>query len=307
MRFSLLTLLCLFPFFLAAVTAQTCASRCPRPCNAGLCCSIYGYCGSGNAYCGAGNCRCQCRGVTLQDLTPGGDITSLITPDLFYGMLRHSNDSACPAVNFYTYDAFIAAARSFPGFATTGDSNVRRRELAAFFAQISHETTSGWKQGNPGDYCQPNAQWPCAPGRQYYGRGPMQISYNYNYGPCGEAIGEDLLNNPNLVITDPIISYKTAIWFWMTPQSPKPSCHAVITGIWSPSDADTAVGRLLGFGTTTNIINGGLECGHGSDPRDQNRIEFYRRFCDMLGVEYGENLHCGNQKPFGDLLLVHAQ
>nr|P83596.1 RecName: Full=Antifungal peptide 1; AltName: Full=EAFP1 [Eucommia ulmoides] len=41
---------------------QTCASRCPRPCNAGLCCSIYGYCGSGNAYCGAGNCRCQCRG-----------------------------------------------------------------------------------------------------------------------------------------------------------------------------------------------------------------------------------------------------
>nr|AHX74093.1 putative chitodextrinase [Eucommia ulmoides] len=323
MRFTLSTLLPLFPFFLAAVTAEQCGRQAGgASCPSGLCCSNFGWCGNTPEYCGSGNCQSQC-GQPQPAPTPGGDITSLITRDTFNNMLRHSNDAACPARNFYTYDAFISAARSFAGFATTGDSSVRGRELAAFFAQTSHETTGGWatapdgpyawgycflrEQGNPGDYCQPSAQWPCASGRQYYGRGPMQISFNYNYGPCGRAIGADLLNNPDLVITDPIISFRTAIWFWMTPQSPKPSCHDVITGRWSPSGADTAAGRLPGFGTVTNIINGGLECGHGSDPRVQDRIGFYRRYCDILGVGYGDNLDCGNQRPFGNGLLVQAQ
>lgn len=33
------------------------------------------------------------------------------------------------------------AARSFAAFGTTGDVNTRKRELAAFFGQTSHETT----------------------------------------------------------------------------------------------------------------------------------------------------------------------
>ena len=48
---------------------------------------------------------------------------------------------------------------------------------------------------------------------------------NYNYGLAGQAIGVDLINNPDLVATDPVISFKTAIWFWMTPQANKPSSH----------------------------------------------------------------------------------
>ena len=55
----------------------------------------------------------------------------------------------------------------------------------------------------------------------------------------------------------------------MTPQSPKPSCHDVMTGIWSPfdSNSDSAARRAVGYGAVTNIINGGLECGKGSDSR----------------------------------------
>ena len=121
---------------------------------------------------------------------------------------------------------------------------------------------------------------------------------NYNYGPAGRAIGSDLLNNPDLVATDATISFKTALWFWMTPQSPKPSCHDVITGSWTPSNADRAAGRLPGYGVTTNIINGGLECGKGSDARVADRIGFYKRYCDLLGVSYGDNLDCYNQSPF---------
>jgi hypothetical protein len=113
---------------------------------------------------------------------------------------------------------------------------------------------------------------------------------NYNYGRCGKAIGVDLLNNPDRVATDAVISFKTAIWFWMTPQSPKPSCHDVITGRWNPSGAD--------------IINGGLECGKGKNPKVEDRIGFYKRYCDILGVGYGANLDCYDQRSFGNGLLV---
>ncbi|XP_027767956.1 endochitinase A-like [Solanum pennellii] len=122
---------------------------------------------------------------------------------------------------------------------------------------------------------------------------------NYNYGPCGRAIGVDLLNNPDLVATDPVISFKTTIWFWMTPQSPKPSCHDVIIGRWNPSSGDRSANRLPGFGVITNIINGGLECGCGNDNRVQDRIGFYWRYCGILGVSTGDNLDCGNQRSFG--------
>jgi predicted chitinase len=127
---------------------------------------------------------------------------------------------------------------------------------------------------------------------------------NYNYGRCGKAIGVDLLNNPDRVATDAVISFKTAIWFWMTPQSPKPSCHDVITGRWNPSGADKSAGRNPGYGVVTNIINGGLECGKGKNPKVEDRIGFYKRYCDILGVGYGANLDCYNQRSFGNGLLV---
>ncbi|GMI76983.1 PATHOGENESIS-RELATED 3, basic chitinase [Hibiscus trionum] len=241
-----------------------------------LCCSQHGWCGNTPEYCGTG-CQSQCGGSTGT-----GGVGSIITRDLFDRMLKYRNDGRCPSNGFYTYDAFIAAARSFNGFGTTGDLATRKRELAAFLGQTSHETTA----------------WPCPPGRQYYGRGPMQLTHNYNYGQAGRAIGEDLINNPDLVATNPTISFKTAIWFWMTPQGNKPSCHDVIIGQWRPSVPDNAAGRVPGYGVITNIINGGLECGRGPDSRVQDRIGFYRRYCDMLGVGYGNNLDCSNQRPF---------
>ncbi|XP_021609070.1 endochitinase 1 [Manihot esculenta] len=155
----------------------------------------------------------------------------------------------------------------------------------------------------PSDYCSPSSTYPCAPGKKYYGRAPIQLSWNYNYGQCGNAIGVGLLNNPDLAATDPVISFKTAIWFWMTPQSPKPSCHNVIIGKWSPTPADSAAGRVPGYGVITNIINGGIECGKGPNDQVKDRIGFYKRYCDILGVSYGSNLDCHNQRPFGNGLL----
>lgn len=51
-----------------------------------------------------------------------------------------------------------------------------------------------------------------------------------SYAQAGTALGLDLLARPDLVSTDPVVAWKAALWFWMTPQAPKPSCHAVMTG-----------------------------------------------------------------------------
>ncbi|KAL0900295.1 hypothetical protein Bca101_084256 [Brassica carinata] len=310
-----LLLFLIFSLLLSYSSAEQCGRQaggalCPN----GLCCSKFGWCGNTETYCKQPECQSQCGGTPPG---PAGDLSGIITKSQFGEMLKHRNDNVCPARGFYTYDAFITAAKSFPGFGTTGDTATRKKEVAAFFGQTSHETTGGgatapdgpysWgycfkQEKNPSsDYCSPSATWPCASGKRYYGRGPMQLTWNYNYGQCGRAIGVDLLNNPDLVSNNAVIAFKAAIWFWMIPQSPKPSCHAVIVGQWQPSDADRAAGRAPGYGVITNIINGGLECGRGQNADVANRIGFYQRYCKIHGVNPGSNLDCYNQRSFSSV------
>ncbi|XP_021740345.1 basic endochitinase-like [Chenopodium quinoa] len=316
MKSYLKCVLILLPCLLGIISAEQCGKQASGAlCPNGLCCSEYGWCGTTPDYCGTG-CQSQCTPVGP---SPSGYVGSIITPALFDQMLNHRNENSCPGHEFYTYNAFIAAARSFNGFGTTGDVTTRKRELAAFFAQTSHETTGGWasapdgpyswgycfvrEQGNPPPaYCDPGS--PCPAGKMYYGRGPIQLTHNYNYDLAGKAIKVDLINNPDLVATDATISFKTAVWFWMTAQGNKPSCHNVIVGGWNPSAADQAAGRVPGYGVITNIINGGIECGKGQDPRVADRIGFYKRYCDILGVSYGNNLDCYSQQPFASNLLL---
>ena len=120
---------------------------------------------------------------------------------------------------------------------------------------------------------------------------------NFNYGAAGRAIGVDLINNPDLVATNPTISFKTALWFWMTPQGNKPSCHDVMAGKWVPSNEDISAKRLPGYGLTINLINAS-ECVDGTDDRAADRIGFYKRYCDILNIQYGDNLDCVGQQPF---------
>ncbi len=57
--------------------------------------------------------------------------------------------------------------------------------------------------------------------KMYYGRGPMQLSWDYNYKSFSQYYFKDdrLLNNPALVDKDAVICWASAIWFWMTPQN----------------------------------------------------------------------------------------
>nr|AAL34317.1 chitinase [Oryza sativa Indica Group] len=228
-------------------------------------------------------------------------VGSVITQAVFNSMLPNRDNSQCPARGFYTYDAFIAAANSFPAFGTSGGSaELIRRELAAFFGQTSHETTGGTRGSSDQfqwGYCF-KEEINKATSPPYYGRGPIQLTGQSNYQAAGNALGLDLVGNPDLVSTDAVVSFKTAIWFWMTGQGNKPSCHDVILGRWTPSAADTAAYRVPGYDGITNIINGGIECGVGQNDANVDRIGYYKRYCDMLGTGYGSNLDCYNQRNF---------
>lgn len=194
----------------------------------------------------------------------------------------------------------------FGKFCTEKDVATNKKELAAFFAQIAHETRLGQngmfndglmlrREKTEEAYIYPNDEYPAVAGKKYFGRGPMQLSYNGNYGYASHCIFANkdvLLNNPELIEQDAVVAFKTAIYFWMTPQSSKPSAHDAITGDWQPSADDRVKGRLPGFGSTINIINGALECGKGDDnPNMRDRIGFYKHFLTLLGAK-DDNCEC---------------
>ncbi|KAI3935967.1 hypothetical protein MKX01_021918 [Papaver californicum] len=252
-------------------------------CSGGLCCSQYGYCGSTSAYCGAG-CQSQCTTVSPPPAPPPPSTPPPSPPP----------PPSTPCMGkFYTYAAFIEAAKSVSSFAAVGDANTRKKEIAAFLAQTSHVTTGGWATA-------PGYSWGyCFIQERSRTSNYCESSMNYNYGQAAQVLQVDILNNPDLVAQDPAISFKTALWFWMTSQSPKPSCHNVVVGQWQPSSTDVSAGRLPGYGVITNIINGGIECNKGPNDSGKDRIGFYQRYCSLMGVSAGDNLDCYYQKPFG--------
>ncbi len=200
-------------------------------------------------------------------------------------------------------------------FCNEKDNATNQKELAAFFAHIAHETRHG-QNGTYTDglmlthemdtslkYIADNDEYPPVPGQKYYGRGPVQLSYNGNYGYASQCILGDkntLLKNPGLVESDPVLAFETAIYFWMTPQTHKPSAHDVMTGKWQPSTADKAAGRVPGFGMTINIINGELECNHGGQqPNMVERIAFYQHFLSQMKLSDPDcACNCGNMQPY---------
>ncbi|KAI4369211.1 hypothetical protein MLD38_017682 [Melastoma candidum] len=239
-------------------------------CTSDLCCSQYGYCGTGDAYCGNG-----CQAGPCYSSSSGSSVASIVTDSFFNGITNQA-DPSCDGKNFYTRQAFLSAANSYPQFGTTGTIDDQKREIAAYFAHVTHET--GYfcyiRETNPSsNYCDSsNTQWPCNPSQAYYGRGPIQISWNYNYGPAGQSIGFDGLNTPDTVATDPVISFKTSFWFWMN------NVHAIIIS-----------GQ--GFGPTIAAVNS-IECNGGNPSAVQSRVQLYTQYCQQLGVSPGNNLSC---------------
>jgi hypothetical protein len=79
--------------------------------------------------------------------TPLGGATDrlaqVLTREIYDEMFRHRTDRVCAGAAF-TFDALVPGANEWPSFAGDGSLTVRKRELAAFLANVAHETTGGW-------------------------------------------------------------------------------------------------------------------------------------------------------------------
>ncbi|MCK8685377.1 glycoside hydrolase family 19 protein [Pseudomonas umsongensis] len=141
---------------------------------------------------------------------------------------------------------------------------VGSKRMAAFIAQIGHESGQlvyvreiwgptpaqakyeGRRDlGNsvPGD------------GLKFRGRGLIQITGRANYLACGEALGLDLINQPEL-LEQPKNACLSAAWFWAT------------KGLNSLADADQ-------FEMITRRINGGLN-------GQADRLKLWKRATEVL-------------------------
>ncbi|WP_406094826.1 chitinase [Kitasatospora purpeofusca] len=188
---------------------------------------------------------------------------------------------------FYTYGGLVDALGAYPAFANTGNDATKRREAAALLANVSHET-GGLKYvveqntANYSHYCDTSQPYGCPAGKSaYYGRGPLQLSWNFNYKAAGDALHIDLLNDPYQAERNSAVAWKTALWFWNTQSG---------AGRTTPHDA---IVNNQGFGETIRSINGALEC-DGKNPDERNdRINLFRNFTGVLGTDVGGgNISC---------------
>jgi predicted chitinase len=192
-------------------------------------------------------------------------------------------------IPFYSYEGFVAAVQQTPGFAAWGSEQQRGQEMAAFLGQIAHESDElraqrEYRKENWDKYCRQGPGESCAPGRQYYGRGPIQLSWNYQYKRAGDYLGIDLWSDPERVANDSTVAWRTALWYWMTQPGE------------STRSAHQALRDAQGFGATTRAINGTLECDKPDDPdarrKNQRRIDFYKHASQLFGVPLLHPLGC---------------
>ena len=138
------------------------------------------------------------------------------------------------------------------------------KRAAAFIAQIGHESgqlryvreiwgPTAAQRGYEGRADLGNTV--SGDGRKYCGRGLVQITGRANYAKCGEALGLDLINHPELLEL-PQHAAMSAAWFWKQKR------------LNDLADRDE-------FSTITRRINGGL---NGL----QDRLEIWKRAREVL-------------------------
>lgn len=104
----------------------------------------------------------------------------------------------------------------------------------------------------------------------------------------------DLLKEPNLIMTktDPPLALMASLWFYMTPQPPKPAMHDIILGNWYAGAENEKAGYTGPiFGPTSLIINNecsGMDSTVPGGGGENRRIRAFQWFCKYFGVESGD-------------------
>jgi predicted chitinase len=123
-------------------------------------------------------------------------------------------------------------------YKTAKANGMKGSELAQFLAQTKHESWDHSRLqekpvGDPERYFSKKYDPQFAPktarilgnkhrgdGAKYHGRGYMQLTGRDNYRMAGQALGIDLLKQPELA-EDPNTAAKIAVWYWDTRVKPK--------------------------------------------------------------------------------------
>ena len=143
--------------------------------------------------------------------------------------------------------AFAHFAQETGGHIAKDNTSDNPLGLEEWQQALVHVREMGWSEGDTGyttgcgENNWQNKKWPCGVGQGYFGRGAKQLSYHFNYGAFSEVMYDGdatvLLNNPGLV-ADSWLNLASAIWFFLTPQAPKPAMLHVIDGTWQPSQRE---------------------------------------------------------------------
>jgi predicted chitinase len=145
-----------------------------------------------------------------------------------------------------------------------------KREAAMFLAQLWHESMglehkeeiackSSEASKAACDKNYPLTAGKGKLGKHYYGRGYIQLTWDYNYEKASLALFNDtrLLDDPDSVAKSEELAWRTAAWYW------KGHVHEA---------AGVKEGK---FGATTMAINGALEC---SSPQGEQLVKAKKRF-----------------------------
>ena len=69
------------------------------------------------------------------------NVADVVTQDFFNSIINQAGGD-CAGKSFYTRDTFLNALNSYDQFGKLGSSDDSKREIAAFFAHVTHETGS---------------------------------------------------------------------------------------------------------------------------------------------------------------------
>ncbi|WP_405059888.1 glycoside hydrolase family 19 [Kribbella sp. NBC_01505] len=147
------------------------------------------------------------------------------------------------------------------------------RRKAAFLATLVHESRLEYNIREIGDT------------RLYGGRGYIQLTGDFNYGPAGQWLGVDLLGNPELA-RDLRYSAKIARWYWTVARNINPYADNLDMGrvnaaIGYPAGAEDTR-RCDSFKNALRYLTGsvpaGVKCTRpaktAGDTSELNRTEF---------------------------------
>ncbi|OMH82722.1 Acidic endochitinase SP2 [Zancudomyces culisetae] len=104
------------------------------------------------------------------------------------------------------------------------------------------------------------------PGKVYFGRGYIQLTWEYNYRQASmDLYGDDRLSkNPETVATNEQVAWDVSFWFWKNIVRVDPGVQA---------------GK---FGASTNKINGALECRGEHTDKAKKRFQLYTKMLAII-------------------------